>query len=111
MSLNLSIHDILISPVVTEKSIGLTSISPKYGKYTFLVHQDADKNMVKKAVEKIFNTEVNKINMRNMPGKVKYFQRRYKGFRSGSKKAEVTVANAIGGTAGTDYGLGDAYGS
>lgn len=108
MSVNLSVHDILVSPIVTEKSVGVTSRSDKYRKYTFVIHQHADKDMVKKAVESIFDVEVIKVSIRNMPGKTKLFRRQFKGFRAGIKKAEVTVSAAI---TGVDYGLGDAYGA
>ena len=47
-------RDILIAPVVSEKSYGLLDAN----KYTFLVHPDANKTEIKIAVEKVFNVKV-----------------------------------------------------
>jgi large subunit ribosomal protein L23 len=43
-------RDILLAPVVSEKSYGLLDAN----KYTFLVHPDANKTEIKIAVEKVF---------------------------------------------------------
>ena len=107
MSVNLSIYEVLIRPLVTEKSTSLAKISPKYRKYSFAVHKDANKDLIRTAVQSIFGVEVHKVNIRNTPGKVKFFRQR-KGFRAGYKKAEVTVKSAM---TGVDYGLGDVYGT
>ena len=45
-----SLSDIIISPVITEKS----TILQESGKYTFKVSNNADKSSVKKAIEEIF---------------------------------------------------------
>ena len=47
-------RDVLIAPVVSEKSYGLLDAN----KYTFLVHPDANKTEIKIAVEKVFNVKV-----------------------------------------------------
>lgn len=80
-------RDILLRPVVSEKS---TTVMAD-GKYTFLVHPDANKTQVKKAVEEIFKVKVTKVNTQNTTGK---FRRMGKtgGYRPDRKKAIVTLA-------------------
>ena len=48
---NVQYYDVIISPVITEKSMMLMGDR----KYTFLVHPDANKIMIKEAVEKMFD--------------------------------------------------------
>ena len=65
---NIQYYDVILKPVVTEKS--LNAMAEK--KYTFLVHPDANKTMIKEAVEKMFEgTKVAKVNTMNMDGKTK----------------------------------------
>ena len=61
-------YDVILKPVVTEKS--MTGMGEK--KYTFLVHTEATKSMIKEAVEKMFEgTKVKKVNTMNCEGKNK----------------------------------------
>ena len=61
-------YDVILKPVITEKS--MAGMSEK--KYTFLVHPEANKIMIKEAVEKMFEgTKVARVNTMNMDGKVK----------------------------------------
>ena len=61
-------YDVIKKPVVTEKS--MQGMSDK--KYTFLVHTEANKTMIKEAVEKMFpGTKVLKVNTMNLEGKTK----------------------------------------
>ena len=61
-------YDVILKPVITEKS--MAGMSEK--KYTFLVHPEANKSMIKEAVEKMFEgTKVAKVNTMNMDGKSK----------------------------------------
>ena len=61
-------YDVILKPVVTEKS--MAGMSEK--KYTFLVHPEANKTMIKEAVEKMFEgAKVKKVNTMNNDGKVK----------------------------------------
>jgi len=78
--------DVLIAPVVSEKSYsGLAD-----RKYTFKVHQDAHKTQVRQAVEQLFGVKVDSVHMIKVPAKPK---RRgvYKGVRPGWKKAIVQL--------------------
>src|SRR6195952_4898998 len=51
-------RDILISPVISEKSYGLLDDN----KYTFVVRPDANKTQIKIAVEKVFGVKVSDVN-------------------------------------------------
>ena len=65
---DLKYYDIILKPVVTEKSMEVMADR----KYTFLVHPEATKTQVKEAVEKMFEgTKVEKVNTMNNIGKVK----------------------------------------
>ena len=59
-------YDVILKPVITEKS--MNQMAEK--KYTFLVHVDANKTMIKEAVEKMFaGTKVASVNTINCDGK------------------------------------------
>ena len=61
-------YDVLNRPVITEKS--MNAMGEK--KYTFLVHPEANKTMIKEAVEKMFaGTKVQSVNTMNLDGKKK----------------------------------------
>ena len=79
-------QDIILKPVITEKSMdGLQA-----GKYTFKVAKDATKPEIKKAVEKLFGVEVDKVTTMNVSGKAKRLGR-YEGMTASWKKAIVTL--------------------
>ena len=58
-------RDVLISPVVSEKSYGLLDEN----KYTFIVAPDANKTQIKLAVEQVFGVKVTGVNTNNREGK------------------------------------------
>ncbi len=65
---NVQYYDVILKPVVTEKS--MAAMAEK--KYTFLVHPEANKTMIKEAVEKMFEgAKVAKVNTMNQEGKNK----------------------------------------
>ncbi len=65
---NVQYYDVILKPVVTEKSMNLMSNK----EYTFLVHPEANKTMIKEAVEKMFEgTKVERVNTMNIKGKKK----------------------------------------
>ena len=78
--------DIIVSPNITEKS---TSMSD-FNKVVFKVDRGANKNSIKKSIEKIFKVNVIKINTINIKGKTKLVKNK-KSFKSGYKKAIVTL--------------------
>ena len=65
MSLHKEARDVLIAPVVSEKSYGLLD----QNKYTFLVRKDANKTEIKIAVEQVFSVRVTAVNTVNRVGK------------------------------------------
>ncbi len=80
-------YDVILKPVVTEKS--MAGMGDK--KYTFLVHPDANKTMIKEAVEKMFDgAKVKNVNTMNLDGKKKRRGLVY-GRTAKSKKAIVTL--------------------
>jgi large subunit ribosomal protein L23 len=84
-------HDILISPLITEK---MTNLTADKGKYGFLVNPKANKIEVAKAIEKKFNVHVESIRTINHPGKMKtQFRKsgRFSGKTSKYKKALITL--------------------
>ena len=65
---NIQYYDVILKPVVTEKSMELMADK----KYTFLVHTEATKAQIKEAVEKMFDgAKVKKVNTMNCEGKNK----------------------------------------
>jgi len=79
-------RDIILSPVVSEKSYSLIDD----GKYTFVVDPRSNKTEIKLAIEKIFNVKVDSVNTLNRTGKT----RRTKfgtGKRKDTKRAIVTL--------------------
>jgi len=79
-------YDLIIRPIVTEKS----TFFSKFGKYVFEVLPRANKLMVKKAIEEIFDVQVVSVNALNQKGKVKKFKN-FLGRRSDTKKIIVTL--------------------
>ena len=82
---------VILRPVISEKSMDET----QRGKYTFAVHTDANKLMIKDAVEELFKVSVVDVNVLTTQAKEKSRNRkrgRVQGFTSPWKKAIVTVA-------------------
>ena len=82
------LYDVIRSVVVTEKSHHLSSL----GHYVFYVSKDANKTLIKRAVEHVFSVKVVKVRTINVRGKQKIFRNRVKGKRSDTKKAIIVLA-------------------
>ena len=82
-----SMYDIIIKPIITEKSSQLVENL----QYTFEVAKDANKVEIKNAIEKIFNVKVVAVRTINVHRKAKRMQR-YQGFKPAYKKAIVKLA-------------------
>ena len=81
-------RDIIIAPVVSEKSYGLLD----RGCYTFIVHPSASKPEIHDAIEAIFNVKVAKVNTANRKGKTQRTRRSNRtGKRPDTKRALVTL--------------------
>ena len=82
-------RDVLIRPVVSEKSYGLS----EKGVYIFVVAPEANKIEIRRAVEHVFNVRVTNVNTINRPGKRKRNRRQSSfGKRPDTKRAIVTLA-------------------
>lgn len=80
-------YDVILKPVITEKS--MAGMGDK--KYTFLVHPEANKTMIKEAVEKMFDgAKVKSVNTMNLDGKTRRRGLVY-GKTAKTKKAIVTL--------------------
>ena len=86
MNLNKNPRDVILAPVVSEKSYGLLD----EGKYTFLVDPRANNTEIKIAVEKVFGVKVDSVNTLNRQGKSRR-TRFGTGKRKDTKRAIVTL--------------------
>ncbi len=84
--MNLTSHDIIRKPVITEKS--MAAMAEK--KYTFIVHISANKVQIKKAVEEVFGVKVADVKTIRTLGKTKRVGV-HVGKRADQKKAVVTL--------------------
>lgn len=80
-------HDVLIKPLVTEKSMLLM----EENKYCFMVDKKANKIEIKHAVESLFKVKVLNVTTRIIKGKIKRMGRT-QGKRPDTKRAIVTLA-------------------
>ena len=80
-------HDVLIRPIITEKSMRLMSTLRRY---SFVVAIDANKIEIKQAVEKVFGVQVDSVRTMRMPGKRKRVGIKV-GYTSEWKKAIVIL--------------------
>ncbi len=80
-------RDIILSPIVSEKSYAAV----QHKQYSFYIDPRVNKGEVKKAIEKIFNVKVLKVNTINVKPKPKKLGRST-GFSPKRKKAIVTVS-------------------
>ena len=78
---------IILAPVVSEKSYGLIA---ERGKYTFRVHPKAHKTQIRQAVEQLFDVTVEGVNIVKVQPKPKR-RGMHKGTRPGWKKAVVQI--------------------
>lgn len=81
-------RDIIIAPIITEKSANIASNDRKY---IFKVDVKANKTQIKEAIQKIFNVKVESVNTVNSHPKKKRVGR-YSGMTNKYKKAIVTLA-------------------
>lgn len=87
MSLNKSQHDVIIRPIVSEKSYNLIDAN---GQYTFEVQPTANKTEIKLAIEQVFGVKVDRVRTLNRKGKTRR-TRAGLGKRKDTKRAIVTL--------------------
>lgn len=83
---NVAHYDVIVSPVITEKS----TMASEYNQVVFKVAGKATKPQIKSAVEQLFDVKVKAVNTLVRKGKTKRF-RGHKGKQSDFKKAVVTL--------------------
>ncbi|EMY61130.1 50S ribosomal protein L23 [Leptospira bourretii] len=92
----MNLENVILSPVVTEKSQDLQTIGERMGKrtvkYTFKVHPDANKTLIKQALKQMYNVVPTAVNVAVYRGKMKRF-RNMPSPRPHYKKAVVTFAD------------------
>ena len=86
-TLHKSPRDVLLAPIVSEKSYGLLD----QNKYTFLVRPGSNKTEIKIAVEQLFDVTVTAVNTANRSGKRKRSRMGW-GRRNNTKRAIVSIA-------------------
>ena len=89
--MSLTAHEVILRPVISEKSMDEAG----HGKYTFAVHGDANKIMIKGAVEELFKVNVTGVNVLTTKSKEKRRgtkRGRISGFTTPWRKAIVTLA-------------------
>jgi large subunit ribosomal protein L23 len=79
-------NEVLLAPVVSEKSYSLIG----GGKYVFKVHPDSHKTQIRQAVEELFGVHVEGVNVLKVQAKPKR-RGQTKGIRPGWKKAIVQL--------------------
>lgn len=82
-------YDLIIEPVITEKTM---SLMQEQNKVTVRVPAKANRADIKKAFQNVFGVKVLNVNIVNVPAKETTRGGRYKGTISGFKKAIVTIA-------------------
>ena len=86
----MNIYDVIVRPLITEK----TEMQKWLGKYTFEVNLQANKSEIKRAVEEIYDVDVENVNVMVMPAKASKMRgRRVMTRRPVWKKAIVTLAS------------------
>ena len=85
---SVSLHEILLRPVVSEKSV----LETERNNYTFHVARDANKFQIKSAVESEFKVDVLGVRVVNVKPKQKRRGRKTLGMVPGWRKAIVTIA-------------------
>ena len=83
-------RDIILAPVISEKSYGLIEDNV----YTFVVHPDSNKTQIKIAIEQIFSVKVDSVNTANRKGKRKDTKRAIVTLAPGSKPIDIFGAPA-----------------
>lgn len=70
----MDLHQVIISPVVTEKSEGQRLVRKDTQRYVFRVHPDANKELIRQALHHLFQVKAVSINTMVVPGKKKRFR-------------------------------------
>lgn len=83
----MTIYEVIKRPIVTEKAVGKKDAERTL---CFAVHSDANKTLVKAAVEQLFKVKVAEVRTTNQVGKLRR-RGKFSGYRSDWKKAYVVL--------------------
>ncbi len=89
--MSLTAHEVILRPIISEKSMDVS----QHGKYTFAVHDAANKIQIKEAVEELFKVSVVAVNVLTTKAKEKRRgtrRGRISGWTTPWRKAVVTLA-------------------
>ena len=70
----MNLHNVIRGPMITEKSEFLREAVKDHNRYTLKVAPEANKELIKQALHKIYNVKVASVNIINVPGKKKRFK-------------------------------------
>jgi large subunit ribosomal protein L23 len=87
----MNLHDVIIQPVITEKSEMQKNLQPNQSTYTFKVHKKANKELIRQALYHIYRVDARSIRTLNVPSRQQRFRMTYARV-PGWKKAIVTLA-------------------
>ena len=82
----MNLHDVIIAPVITEKTESQKNLQPNSITYTFKVHKRANKELVRQALHHIYKVDARQVRTLNVPFRMTYSR------TPGWKKAIVTLA-------------------
>jgi large subunit ribosomal protein L23 len=86
----MNVHEVIRAPLMTEKTEAIKSAGKGVNRYTVRVHPEANKELIRQALHKIYKVKASKVNIINVPGKLKRF--RYDRYKQPSwKKAIITL--------------------
>ncbi len=86
----MDLNHVLIMPYVTEKTEAMKAQSSGGQVIVFKIQKNANKELVKQAIRKIYDVNVMKVNIINTPSKLRRFRNSHSR-KSGFKKAIVTL--------------------
>ncbi|MCB1165588.1 MAG: 50S ribosomal protein L23 [Leptospiraceae bacterium] len=87
----MNLNDVIIAPVVTEKSEEVKHSVPGSETYTFKIQKRANKELVRQALHKLYGVKAEKVRVINVPSRLKRFRNDYARV-PGWKKAIVTLS-------------------
>ena len=87
----MNLNDVIIAPVVTEKSEEVKHLNPNSEVHTFKIQKRANKELVKQALHKLYGVKAEKVRVLNVPSRMKRLRMDYSRV-PGWKKAIVTLA-------------------
>ena len=95
MGISVCAHEIIISPLISEKSmLGISGL-----KYSFKVRKDASKVDIRNAVEKVFDVKVKKVNTMNVRGR----NRRHGKWRGRTPSWKKAIVTLVEGQKGIEF--------